>query len=363
MLPKALRFLVVFSIYYVGANVSPNPSNYLEVEEGDITYRCLPADQFSPSSTFFVPSSASSNEVFFDQKEHVRPIFGETHQSEKSLFHGTGAGVGVTAVSLPGPDNSVTLNVAVTSLGDPVVNTSACITGLSPCSLRSVLLLCAEELSPPTSQPSNTTSCIITLPEGGKEIVMDPLMGHVSLTSILAYPNRNMRGILSIVGNNCIVTSNSSSGVASRFMEVIFSEKNDFFDLILENFTIANFGDESIEGSGLYYYNLGKGKLLNMAFIGNLALNGAGIYIDESHKIDFVSCLFKENNASMFGGGVHVQSQSHHLSFTDCVFDSNFCVDDGGKLPDYMLRYEMLPINNSLFCFLLIRRNLHSNEQ
>jgi hypothetical protein len=163
---------------------------------------------------------------------------------------------------------------------------------------------------------------------------MDPQMGQVTLTSVLADPTRSMRGTLSVIGNGCVVTTTADIsaplGNSFKFLEVLFPIENNNFHLHLENFTISNFGNSSIDGSGLYLVNLGSGSLSHMIFSENIGRDGGAVYIDSSNDIELQYCIFKDNNASVYGGGVYVESESDRLSFLDCSFFANFAVEDGG---------------------------------
>ena len=334
-----------------GGSDSGHP-NYLEVVEDEVTYACLPLSDspaLQDASAALGDMSASSSmlkTVPAESEGSNRATAGRNDYKES-------ASLSSTLVSSQG-DGAVA--VTVTTLLDEDVNASACSPSLAQeqplpsCSFRSALLYCSALLTSSTSQPPNTTSCAVHLPEGeggegqGPVIQMDPRKGHVSLTSFLtaddssssASASSALQGTLSVIGNGCTVSANTSlvasSGQASRLLHLVLPAPPIYtFHLLLQNFTIANFGDVDVEGSGLFLTNLGNSTLSSMTFEGNSGSNGGAVFIDTSSDIVFQFCLFQSNNASIYGAGVFIYTESHRISFFNCSFFSNICIEDGGK--------------------------------
>lgn len=343
--------------------------NYHEVVEGDVAYACLPLNEFTPQYTSVMQSDISPRS---DNQNQLGASGSNNNGASRSGFsdvgeyHGdsTSSARSSSGLSSSSSNNnrvqafslaSETVAVKVTSLLDGDVNTSACSPSSQPpalCSFRSALLFCSDLLtttiSTSTSQPPNTTSCVITLPRGDEEgvgergavIYMDPLKGQISLTATPLSPGDTssstsaLQGTLSVLGNGCTITANTSSSgqQASRLLHVVLPSPPAFdFHLLLDNFTIANFGDVSVEGSGLFLANLGNSTLSSMTFRSNSGSNGGAVYLDTSEDILFESCVFQHNNASIYGAGVFIYTECHRISFNDCSFISNICIEDGGK--------------------------------
>jgi hypothetical protein len=241
-------------------------AKYVQVVQGEVTYTCLSPQPLPHSHTpthtqlqshtpyTYTPytythtythttspyttdeSSASAREIG-ESATHLKSDHTHTHAHTHLTDSSTTATT--TATVTTSTSEEVTLYVHVTSLGDQGVNTSACASKEYPCTLRSALLHCAEMLAPrdTDTQPSNTTSCVITLPTptGGipSVILMDPQMGQVTVTSVLADPTRSMRGTLSVIGNGCVVTTTADIsaplGNSFKFLEVLFPIKNNKF--------------------------------------------------------------------------------------------------------------------------------------
>ena len=225
------------------------------------------------------------------------------------------------------------VQVAVTSLLDEVVNTSACAPSSSDlCTFRSALLYCSELLVP----SAGVSSCVVNLPTGSNNVIyMNPLLGEISLAKELTLDNM-LEGTLTIVGNDCTiapdVTGVNALELTSRLLHVALPSLDNDFTLNMENFTIYNFGNNTLEGSGLYLVNLARSSLRHMTFNNNTGSNGGAVYIHSSTNVDFQSCIFNNNSASIYGGGVFVLEDSLKITFSNCSFFGNFAVEDGGKL-------------------------------
>lgn len=297
--------------------------NYLEVMEGDVTYGCLPLEEVPHQSTMMA------------SKKSVGEEFASSLLYDSSSD--TGNGVSSHSSNLAMAQES-SIFITVTSLGDEAVNSSACLSAspssAHPCSLRSALLLCGDLLAPSASQPSNITSCVVSLPGTDSEILMDPLLGQVNLSA--KGQSRLLRGVLSVMGNGCTVSGRFIYGTPpSGFLRIANTVAvNNNFHLNLENFTISNFGSSVVDGSGLFLEKMGSASLRHMTFSNNVARSGGGVFIDNSNNIDFKFCFFKENNATAHGGGVFILSGSDRVSFFNSTFQGNYAGEDGGGCTD-----------------------------
>jgi hypothetical protein len=161
---------------------------------------------------------------------------------------------------------------------------------------------------------------------------MDPKIGEISL--ITEDSTTVMAGTLTVVGNGCTVSSDmtisSATGHSSRLLTLSPPSSANAFHFNLENFTISNFGNSSIEGGGLFLTNIGSSTLRNMIFQNNAGDNGGAVFLDMSVDVLFQSCSFVENNASTYGAGVFIYTNSLRISFVNCSFLSNIVAEDGG---------------------------------
>jgi len=160
---------------------------------------------------------------------------------------------------------------------------------------------------------------------------MDPLLGEISLTSFLT-DDLELQGTLSVVGNGCTVSADTTTnpGHASRLLSLVLPSPVNSFHMNLDNFTVSSFGNTSMDGSGMFLANLASSTLSSMTFEKNVGSFGGAVFLDDSSDVVFQSCVFQDNNASIYAAGVMVYTGCNRISFNNCSFLANIAAEDGG---------------------------------
>jgi predicted outer membrane repeat protein len=155
----------------------------------------------------------------------------------------------------------------------------------------------------------------------------------VSSTNIAGgglYATKNSSTTSSITMNYVDFTDNAASGNGSG------AYITNFATVTANNLNFNNNNETSSSsntyGGGLCLIGCTQVDVSSSSFTGNTAKYGGGIYVSSSSVASFEDITVESNQASMYGGGLHVISISGSISFLRCSFENNVSYADGGGI-------------------------------
>jgi hypothetical protein len=237
----------------------------------------------------------------------------------------------------------ISRTVSVTSLVDSAPDVSLCnltspdqqlFSSLSvtsgECNFRSAVETCSLFLSTESCEDTSATACVVLLPPM-ETIIMDPVLGEVNIT------DGSLCGLLSVEGSGCVILPSSSTSLSMRLLNVDLPVPSDvLFSLNINNVTIMNFGDSTVEGGAVRLNNFKSSitsSITNVIFRNNSGSDGGALAISNSETVVLGGNVFDGNTARGDAGGLLINSDCENINIIDCSFNYNTAMGEVNSKP------------------------------